>query len=147
MALSSLTWLYSVYLVSAVILAIPGIIEAEGFDDGGQGVAYYDTDAGNSGDHVRDDTFFVRRPFGISTQVQDRSNALHWTWNKFVFDFRRRRSNYHLLTLSADMVSTRCTRREWTPTPRRCERGPAYTKRPGAVAWPSPRTVVGSIAS
>lgn len=28
---------------------VPGLIEAEGYDFGGQGVGYFDTDAGNNG--------------------------------------------------------------------------------------------------
>ncbi len=43
---------------------IPGVIEAEWFDEGGQGVAYSDTTTGNSGDDVRDETFVVHLPFG-----------------------------------------------------------------------------------
>jgi hypothetical protein len=33
--------------------AVPGIVEAERFDDGGEGVAYHDVDAGNSGGQFR----------------------------------------------------------------------------------------------
>ena len=33
--------------------AIPGVVEAERFDDGGEGVAYHDVDAGNSGGQFR----------------------------------------------------------------------------------------------
>jgi uncharacterized protein YjdB len=33
--------------------AIPGIVEAENFDNGGQGVAYNDTDSGNTGNEYR----------------------------------------------------------------------------------------------
>ena len=34
-------------------MAVPGTIEAEDYDNGGQGVAYYDTDAGNNGGSYR----------------------------------------------------------------------------------------------
>jgi hypothetical protein len=36
-----------------IAAAVPGIIEAENFDDGGQGIAYRDTTAGNSGGAYR----------------------------------------------------------------------------------------------
>jgi hypothetical protein len=36
-------------------LTIPGTIQAEDYDKGGQGVSYYDTDIGNSGNVYRDD--------------------------------------------------------------------------------------------
>ena len=32
-----------------IIPTVPGLIEAEEFDDGGKGVAYYDTTSGNKG--------------------------------------------------------------------------------------------------
>jgi hypothetical protein len=38
---------------SGAPIAIPGKIEAEDFDNGGEGVAYHDTDAGNSGGEYR----------------------------------------------------------------------------------------------
>jgi hypothetical protein len=34
-------------------VALPGTVQAENFDDGGQNVAYYDTTSGNSGGHYR----------------------------------------------------------------------------------------------
>ncbi len=58
--------LYSVYRVSAAVYDIPGVIEAEEFDEGGQGVGYYDTTTGNLGDDVRDETFVVNPSFRIT---------------------------------------------------------------------------------
>ncbi len=57
--------------MSATIYDIPGVIEAEWFDQGVQGVAYSDTSTGNYGDDVRDETFVVIRPFDPTTQVKN----------------------------------------------------------------------------
>jgi hypothetical protein len=45
---------------------IPGIIEAENFDHGGQGVAYYDTDSGNNGGAYRDTDVDIKALAGRS---------------------------------------------------------------------------------
>jgi len=47
--------LLSLPIVSAATFDVPGIIQAEWFDEGGQNVGYYDATDGNSGDDVRDD--------------------------------------------------------------------------------------------
>ncbi len=43
---------------------IPGIVEAEFYDEGGAGIAYFDTDAGNNGNAIRNDDVDVE--FGSS---------------------------------------------------------------------------------
>jgi len=55
--------------------AIPGTIEAETFDTGGQGVAYNDTDAVNNGSNV------AREDEGVDIESRDGSQTIGWTAN------------------------------------------------------------------
>jgi hypothetical protein len=78
-------------------LALPGRIEAEGYDKGGQGVAYYDTTAGNSSGAYRSDDVDIRVTSDSSGSYNVKSvRAGEWlaytvsiaTAGSYAFDFR-----------------------------------------------------------
>ena len=50
-------------------VSIPGTIQAEGFDNGGQGVAYYDSSSGNSGGAYRSTDVDVENSSGVGHNV------------------------------------------------------------------------------
>ena len=54
---------------------IPGTIEAEAFDNGGQGVAYNDVDPGNNGPNV------ARENEGVDIEARDGGQNVGWTAN------------------------------------------------------------------
>ena len=47
-------------------LAVPGRVEAEDYDDGGEGVAYHDTTTGNSGSAYRNEDVDLERAGGVT---------------------------------------------------------------------------------
>jgi hypothetical protein len=54
---------------TGVPYALPGIVEAENFDHGGEGLAYHDTSTGNSGASYRDTDVDVERTLGDGYNV------------------------------------------------------------------------------
>ncbi|MDP5031708.1 carbohydrate-binding domain-containing protein [Paraglaciecola sp.] len=57
-----------------ILTTIPGVIEAENYDNGGADVAYFDTSLGNSGDTYRDDSVDIQ-----TTSDADGSYNIGWT--------------------------------------------------------------------
>ena len=61
-------------------LAIPGTVQAEDYDLGGEGVAYHDTTAGNSGGAYRQDGVDIETAGGITNVGWIRNGEfLHYT--------------------------------------------------------------------
>ncbi len=62
--------------------AVPGIIEAENFDNGGEGIAYHDIDAGNNGATYRSTDVDVRA-VNTASNGNDVFNAYPGEWLKY----------------------------------------------------------------
>jgi len=75
---------------------VPGVIQAEHYDSGGQGVAYSDSDAGNAGGALRGEWVDVFEKFGESGYTVGRTRPNEWLEytvdvtqaGTFVFDAR-----------------------------------------------------------
>jgi RNA polymerase sigma factor (sigma-70 family) len=78
--------------LGGVAWTIPGIIEAENFDVGGEGIAYHDTDAVNEGEGYRNDGVDINDGSSVATDPSHGGFQIGWTeageWLEYTVDVR-----------------------------------------------------------